>query len=45
MFDNTQLEKGACGRYKDEKKTNTIIFIIFDNIQSEKGACGRYKVR
>ena len=42
IFENIQLGKGACGRYKDELK-QIRIFITFDNIHLEKGACGRYK--
>ena len=43
IFNNIQLEQGACSRYKNNKNVNHCIVIIFDNIESEKGACGRYK--
>ena len=45
IFENIQLEKGACSRYKMKEAVNQWFSIIFDNIQSENGARSRYKMK
>ena len=44
LFDTIQLEKDACGRYKENRNVNNInLFMTFADVHQQERACSHYK--